>query len=80
MEIVPGDAPPQTKEEYVAYAQDFVTENIENFVNVTEESVKSIAELAAARADILTAELGLRPEVTPGLVKLAFYDFVILCG
>ncbi|ERF72750.1 hypothetical protein EPUS_04803 [Endocarpon pusillum Z07020] len=72
-------APPQTKEEYVEYAEDFVAKNINNFVDVTEESVKSIAEVAAAQADIVATELGLRPEVTPGLVKLAFYDFVILC-
>lgn len=73
-------APPQTKEEYVEYAEDFVAKNINNFVDVTEESVKSIAEVAAAQADIVATELGLRAEVTPGLVKLAFYDFVILCG
>lgn len=72
--------PPQTKEEYVAYAEEFVTKNIERFGNVTEESVKAIAERAAAQADIVAEELGLRPEITPGLVKLAFYDFVILCG
>ncbi|NJR31230.1 hypothetical protein HC762_00295 [bacterium] len=47
---------------------------------MSEDSVKSIAEIAAAQAEIVSAELGLRPEVTPGLVKLAFYDFVILCG
>ena len=73
-------APPETKEEYVEYAEDFVAKNINNFVSVTEGSVKSIAEVAAAQADIVATELGLRPEVTPGLVKLAFYDFVILCG
>ena len=74
------DPPPQTTEEYVVYAKDFVAENLENFVSVTEESVKSIAKLAAAQAETLTAELGLRPEITPALVKFAFYDFVILCG
>ena len=53
---------------------------MENFVHITEESIKSIAKLAAAQADIAAAELSLRPEIIPGLVKLAFYDFVILCG
>lgn len=47
---------------------------------MTEESVKTIAERAAAQADIIAEELGLRPETTAELVKLAFYDFVILCG
>lgn len=71
--------PPQTKEEYVEYAETFVTNNIEHFGKVTEESVKTIAERAAAQADIIAEELGLRPETTAELVKLAFYDFVILC-
>ena len=62
------------------YAEEFVSNNIENFTQVTEETVKSVAELAATQADIVAAELDLRPEVVPQLVKLAFYDFVILCG
>ena len=62
------------------YTQDFVTKNIENFSQVTDKSVKSIAEKAATQADIIAAELGLRTEIIPELVKLAFYDFVILCG
>lgn len=62
------------------YTQDFVTKNIENFSEVTDKSVKSIAEKAATQADVIAAELGLRTEIIPGLVKLAFYDFVILCG
>ena len=62
------------------YTQDFVTKNIENFSQVTDKSVKSIAEKAATQADVIAAELGLRTELIPGLVKLAFYDFVILCG
>ena len=62
------------------YTQDFVTKNIENFSQVTDKSVKSIAEKAATQADVIAAELGLRTEIIPGLVKLAFYDFVILCG
>ena len=62
------------------YAQDFVKKNIENFSQVTDKSVKSIAEKAATQADIIAAELGLRTEIIPGLAKLAFYDFVILCG
>ena len=62
------------------YTQDFVTKNIEDFSQVTDKSVKSIAEKAATQADVIAAELGLRTEIIPGLVKLAFYDFVILCG
>lgn len=79
-EPAPSVAPPQTEAEYVAYTEDFVAKNIENFSNVTEESVKSIAERAAAQADAIAEEFGLRPEVTPQLVKLALFDFVILCG
>ena len=68
------------KDAYVQYTQDFVKKNIENFSQVTDKSVKSIAEKAATQADIIAAELGLRTEIIPGLTKLAFYDFVILCG
>ena len=42
--------------------------------------MKNLAEKAAIQADVVTKEFGLRPEITPGVVKLAFYDFVILCG
>ena len=64
----------------MAYARDFVTKNIDHFVDPEDETVKSISKVAAAQADIITAKFGLRPEVTPRLVKLAFYDFIILCG
>ena len=47
---------------------------------MNEETVISVAELAATQADIVATELDLRPEVVPQLVKLAFYDFVILYG
>ena len=62
------------------YTENFVSKNIGNFDQVTEESIKSIAEIAAAQANLVAEELGLRPEIVPELVKLAFYDFVILCG
>ena len=62
------------------YTQDFIRKNLENFPQVTDKSVKSIAEKAATKADIIAAELGLRTEIIPGLTKLALYDFVILCG
>ena len=54
----------QRRKEYMEYAVDFIAKNINNFVDVTEGSVKSFAEVAAAQADIVPTELGLRPEVT----------------
>ena len=42
--------------------------------------MKTLAEKASEQADVITAEFELRPEITPQVVKLAFYDFVILCG
>lgn len=71
--------PPQTEEEYIAYVGEFVTNNINEFFDPKEEFAKGLAEKAAAHADIVTSEFDLAPEVTPQLVKLAFYDFVILC-
>ncbi|KAL8703771.1 MAG: hypothetical protein Q9225_008110, partial [Loekoesia sp. 1 TL-2023] len=73
-------APPRTKEQYTTYVEDFVTRNLSEFVDPTQESVKTLAETAALQAGRVKAEFGLSTEVTPGLVKLAFYDFVILCG
>ena len=79
-EPVHVDIRPQSEEEYIAYTKDFVENNIENFVDPRDESIKAISKVAAAQADIVTAKFGLSPNTTPGLVKLAFYDFVILCG
>ena len=53
---------PQSEEEYEAYGRDFVKKNIDNFVDPSGESVKSITIVAAAQADIVTAEFGLRPD------------------
>ena len=71
--------PPQTKEQCLTYVEDFITENIPQFFN-PEEELKKHTEKAALQAGIISKKYGLRPEVTLEVMKLAFYDFVILCG
>jgi hypothetical protein len=69
---------PQTKEQCLTYVEDFITDNIHQFFN--PEEVVTRTEKAVLQADIISKKYGLRPEVTPGVMKLAFYDFVVLCG
>ncbi len=41
---------------------------------------RDLSQKAAVRAEEVTAEFGLRPELTKKVARLALYDFVILCG
>lgn len=71
--------PPQTKEQRLTYVEDFITNDIPQFFDPKEE-LKNLAEKAVVQAEMVTKKFDLRPELTPGVMKLAFYDFVILCG
>jgi hypothetical protein len=61
------------------YVEDFIRNNIRQCFDPKEE-LKNLAEKAAVQADIITQKFDLRPEITPEVMKLTFYDFVILCG
>jgi hypothetical protein len=71
---------PQTAEEYSAYLDDFIEENLANFYPPKDERVRKLAKRAADQAQAVTDKFHLSPELTTGLAKLALYDFVILCG
>lgn len=45
-----------------------------------EDAMKALIQEAASRAEQVTEAFNLNKEFTPGLIKLSFYDFVILCG
>jgi hypothetical protein len=42
--------------------------------------MENLVEEATSRAEQVIEEFSLGPELTPGLIKLSFYDFLILCG
>ena len=71
---------PRTKEEYTAYAQEFVTKDLQLFFGQNSSYVKKIAEKAAQMANKLADEFDVEREWIPGLVKLTLYDFIIFCG
>ncbi|OCL09002.1 hypothetical protein AOQ84DRAFT_272414, partial [Glonium stellatum] len=70
---------PQTVEQYSAYLDDFIEDNLAYFYPPNDDRVKEIARRAADQAQTVTTKLQLSPDLTPGLAKLALYDFVILC-
>lgn len=43
-------------------------------------SIDSLVKAAVAKVKSISEEFHLAPERAPGIVKLAVYDFVILCG
>ena len=80
-DLGPGtDKPPETEEEYRKYVWDFVNKDLSEFYKEGDPFVERIVQQAASKSKDLTTTYQLRPEVTPKLVKLALYDFFILCG
>jgi hypothetical protein len=76
----PPPKPPKTEEEYRTYVWNFIEKNLSAFYEPGDPFVEDIVQKAALRAQELTTTYHLAPETTPKLVKLALYDFVILCG
>jgi hypothetical protein len=54
--------------------------NVSAFYEPDDPEVEALIVRAASKAKEMTATYKLSAEVTPELVKLALYDFVILCG
>ena len=80
-DLGPGtNKPPETEEEYHKYVWNFVNENLSEFYKEGDPFVENIIRQAASKSKDLATTYQLRPEVTPKLVKLALYDFFILCG
>lgn len=71
---------PETEEQYRAYVWDFVDKNLSLFYPPGDPSVEELIKRAAERAKDITDEYQLSRGITPSLVKMALYDFVILCG
>lgn len=65
--------------EYHSHAVlEFIDENLPEFYN-RDDSLRDLSQKAAVTAEEVTAEFGLRPELTKKVARLALYDFVILC-
>jgi hypothetical protein len=45
-----------------------------------QDAIENLVEEATSRAEQVKEEFNLGAEFTPGLIKLSFYDFLILCG
>lgn len=71
---------PETEEEYRTYVWDFIDDNLRYFYRPDDPRVKELIQNAAARAKELQEEYQLSQNTTPSLIKMALYDFVILCG
>lgn len=78
--LIAPPKPPESDEEYSEYIWGFVAKNLSSFYQPGNPFVEDLVREAAVRAKQLTAELDLEPKLTPKLVTLALYDFVILCG
>jgi len=63
---------------------DFINSGLGNFFKQDsvdrQEVMKDLVEEATSRAEKVVEEFNLGVEFTPGLIKLSFYDFIILCG
>ncbi|KAF2458875.1 hypothetical protein BDY21DRAFT_339116 [Lineolata rhizophorae] len=66
--------------EVKSYVDSFIaTKGLSTFFDPKDPRVESIAKHAAAKAEEITRQYQLEPELTAGVVKLAFYDFAIVC-
>ncbi|KID85680.1 transcription factor RfeF [Metarhizium guizhouense ARSEF 977] len=70
--------PPESPAEYRTYINNFVTNNFPGFPDL-DISIDSLVNAAVAKVKSISEEYHLAPERAPGIVKLAVYDFVILC-
>jgi len=71
---------PTTSNQHHNDVSDFISKNLNNLYNRNDVSMEGLTHEAIVRAEQVTEEFGLGPEFTPQLIKLALYDFVILCG
>ncbi|KAH8819880.1 hypothetical protein F5884DRAFT_892858 [Xylogone sp. PMI_703] len=76
---VPKIKPPESVDEYREYTWNFIRKNLTSFYKPNDPFVEEIIQRAAVKAKEYTAEYDLEPEVTPKLIIMALYDFVILC-
>jgi hypothetical protein len=63
---------------------DFISGSLSNFFKQNgvdrRDLMENLVEEATSRAEQVLEEFNLGAEFTPGLIKLSFYDFLILCG
>lgn len=72
---------PRRRDETVSYLSDAIhNSTLTAFYSVKSSLVQRVAIAYAAKADEITSKYQLTPKLSRGLIKLALYDFVILCG
>ncbi|KAK0656593.1 hypothetical protein B0T16DRAFT_452146 [Cercophora newfieldiana] len=73
------DRIPETKEAYIAFAQSFINKNLGRFFGPNDPYVQKVAAQAATVVNEIAHDFDIDRKFAPGLVKLALYDFVMLC-
>ncbi|KAH0539042.1 hypothetical protein FGG08_004388 [Glutinoglossum americanum] len=71
--------PPKTAADYQLYARKFVNSHLSKFPDFGDTHMKKLAQKASVRAKEAATKWNLSDETAAGLIKLALYDFVLLC-
>ncbi|PWY89168.1 alpha/beta-hydrolase [Aspergillus heteromorphus CBS 117.55] len=76
---VPDVTLPETEEDWQEYVGQFKENNLSSIYQPRDPFVEEVVHNAAGRAREITDKYDFRPEVTPKVVIMGLYDFVILC-
>ncbi|KAH0551120.1 hypothetical protein GP486_007536 [Trichoglossum hirsutum] len=71
--------PPRTTTDYRLYVRKFIKDHLYSFPGFGNTSMKNLARKASGQGKDIAHKWGLSEETTAGLIKLALYDFVLLC-
>ncbi|KAH8821851.1 hypothetical protein F5884DRAFT_104391 [Xylogone sp. PMI_703] len=74
-----GTKIPESVDDYREYTWRFIRKNLASFYKEDDPFVEELVQRAAAQAKEFTVEYDLEPTVTPKLIIMALYDFVVLC-
>jgi hypothetical protein len=72
--------PLETKEQFRDFLSSFVQEQLSDFPAVDYEKIDAVSDRAACLVKEGTGLSGRNPTLVSGMAKLAFYDFIFLCG
>ncbi|PYH93373.1 hypothetical protein BO71DRAFT_410213 [Aspergillus ellipticus CBS 707.79] len=75
----PEDTVPETEDDWREYVWRFIERNLSSIYPLGNPSVEELVHNAANRAMAIAEKYHLRPDVTPKVVLMGLYDFVILC-
>jgi len=72
--------PLETKEQFRDFLSSFVQEQLSGFPAIDYKKIDAVSDRAACLVEEGTGLSGRNPTLVPGVAKLAFYDFIFLCG